>query len=615
MTASAEGHWIEHVGAVRAPGGARASAWDERLTLAVLAKRAQERDPDALVRLAEAARERLRCFLLLQGWTDGRAPLAPMPSDEVEDDAVVDLRYAWLDDIVSCLVSGAPVVDVEVVHVRLRPGPNGDVVAGVDDWRVLLARLLRSTFLDSPALRLVVVVDDVPVAGPSANPLDEVRAVDADWVAAAKGFDVVAMLCDRGVLFRSDVIEHDYVIVRMSDQLVQVPDLLERLRGSGAGDVVVGPSGVTWFVPTDAHVQKLAVTMPALEAERFAGGIPLLVHDQPTWAALDASSYLADPLNIGLLHVIIGRRAHEVVQHATYALLRATGVVRQERVHGILVDERAPVAQIGPALGEHLLHELAELVARTQRMDDWRRFDPDEYVERNYGRTVLPEDASIIEFVVEHLPSVVGDPGRPMLLADVGTGPNLYPAMLLAPLLGPGGSIDLVELAEQNRRHLRSALLQTAEEQAQGIWRKFEELMIRRGGEAYIDAQAKVSAGANVVAGSIFDLPRDRYDLITSYFVAESITTSHQEFWQAIRSLGAAVRPNGALVVAHMVGSREYHAGEGTHFPSVLLSTEEIAEAYRDADLWFEMEVVGDPMLKARDGYHGMAIVVARRPA
>jgi hypothetical protein len=198
------------------------------------------------------------------------------------------------------------------------------------------------------------------------------------------------------------------------------------------------------------------------------------------------------------------------------------------------------------------------------------------------------------------------------LVADIGSGPNFYPAMLLAPYIHDEGAIDMVEYGAANRAYLDSTIARFNDSAESGEWAKYEQFMVGTAGSLYSGAFARVCQSANPVSGSVFALPRRRYDIVTSYFVSDSITTSRAEFWESIRSMAHAVKKDGILILAHMIGSREYSAGANTHFPSVELSVADVEEAYRDAGLEFDIIEANDEHIKARTGYRSMTVAIAR---
>jgi hypothetical protein len=189
-------------------------------------------------------------------------------------------------------------------------------------------------------------------------------------------------------------------------------------------------------------------------------------------------------------------------------------------------------------------------------------------------------------------------------VADVGTGPNFYPAMLLASLIEKGGQIDLIEYSRPNRVFMRTLLGQSGgiyrnkgkPGKAQSIdthkpWRQFEDLIAEVGGQSKFQRTfAKARAAARSIPGDIYLLPESAYDFVSSYFVAESITTDKAACTKALTSLLRAIRPGGGFMVALMVGSKGWPAGDATHFPAVDLSFTEIQ------DIFCHSGVVANPL-------------------
>jgi hypothetical protein len=257
--------------------------------------------------------------------------------------------------------------------------------------------------------------------------------------------------------------------------------------------------------------------------------------------------------------------------------------------------------------------------------DAWGDFDPIEYVTRNYGK-ILPEDRIIIEVVIANLKKLSLD--KVKHVADIGTGPNFYPAMLLASLIEEEGQIDLIEYSQPNRVFMRTLLNQSDGiyrntsrlGKAQSIdtrkpWRQFDDLIAEIGGQSkFQHTFAKARATARSIPGDIYTLPESVYDFVSSYFVAESITNDKDECIKALASLLKAVRPGGGFMVAMMVGSKGWPAGETTHFPAVDLSFTEVQDMF-DAipGVVANATLAEDRHEKARNGYHGMAIVVGSK--
>lgn len=523
----------------------------------------------------------------------------------------IRLDYAWLDDVLAAMISGSPGVEIEAVgpYASHHVDDSGefDVSAGnlPDDERtgILLAGFFRDIARECRNVRIVSLLDDLNTPVRPLTRSERDSYVLRMW----------QILHDHQVLLPGDLPGRDYVLLRETSQLSRLDELVRRLETSGEGVVERPPGGDLIFRPSRQLVEKLGLRSESRRRELLRRGILLRRAGRPTCHALDAATFLG-PLNDTILHLVVLPRSFESEQDKTYALIRALGVVTQDSYHNVFYDNSVlSPDDVVRAIAACVRHELRRFLELGSLFDQWEAFDPDEYASRNYGERLLAEDESIIDFVVRQLEAS----GLPLAVArraaDVGAGPNLYPAMLTAPYLSDDGAIDLIEYAERNRAHLEQLLADP--DRATPTWKKFEDLMVERGGERYAGALSKVSARARVRAGSVFELPAETYDLAASYFVSESITTSRMAFRMAIRSLAATIKRDGVLTIAHMIGSDGWHAGEGTRFPAVRLSPADIEQAYRDADLTFTTHYANAPagQHKARDGYHGMMVVIAHR--
>jgi hypothetical protein len=77
--------------------------------------------------------------------------------------------------------------------------------------------------------------------------------------------------------------------------------------------------------------------------------------------------------------------------------------------------------------------------------------------------------------------------------------------------------------------------------------------------------------------------------------------------------LAGCLKPGGLVVAAHTAGSTGCRSGADTRFP-VGLGVEDICQAYRDANLDFEVTPIVDGELGVTEAtYSGPLLVVARR--
>ncbi|MEV0131112.1 hypothetical protein AB0H83_21935 [Dactylosporangium sp. NPDC050688] len=526
----------------------------------------------------------------------------------------INTEYAWLGDVIAAVVAGE-YVDVETVgpymsaHLdadgRLQVSPDNlppDERAGM-----MLAELIRDVTEDFANVTLVALLDDytwdVEVGSLSQLQRDlfvvEMRDVFQQFGAIRPG----DMPGQRFVLLQEDAL------------VSEVDRMIAMLRDSAAGVVTQRSALEVVFTPSDTFIETLALHSNNRNRELRRRGIALQRDGRPLCHTLDAASFL-HPVSHLLVHLKILDKRFAVEQDRVYALGRAMNILRQENVHDIFFDtDLLSPALVSYAVCRLIEREVDDLMRDLRAFDDWAAVDPEEYVMRNYGRRVLPEDRGIMAFVIEQIERAGLAERDAPLVADVGAGPNFYPIMLLAPYVSDDGAIDMIEFSAANRGYAEGLLDEsrtlTATPQP---WQRFQDTMVELGGARYADAFARACRRANVVEGSIYSLPMHRYAILTAFFVAESIASTRRDFHRAIRALARALEPDGLLVTTHMLDSRGWPSGLDTNFPAVPLTVADIEEAYRDAGLEFTIRrFEAEPADKARDGYHGMAAVVARR--
>lgn len=389
--------------------------------------------------------------------------------------------------------------------------------------------------------------------------------------------------------------------------------LLNQLHTSSYGVVTIDSDGNTYFKPSRHLIVTSALQDRARCNELLKHGILIRRADSSlTTQSLNALAYL-DKQHTKATRLYVFDRTFTPEEDKTYVLLRALSMVKQEDHHDIFYDSTI----LSPEL---IAYAIATLFMRyTQRFlnlfdyyDGWHHFDPYEYAMRNYGETLLPEDDNIIHGIVDAFKYINVQPKSLKRVADVGTGSNLYPLMFIAPYVKDNATIEALEFAQPNRAYLRHTIDGSIQKDHRHIWKKFENLMIETGGSLYVGCEQRAKKLTTVKSSNIFTLPEGRYDFVSSYFCTESIVDSIAPFRKSIQSLVNSLAPGGILITAHVVGSEGYYAGEGTRFPAVNIGIEDIAQAFRDADMDFVViPTAQDTTLKFRDGYHGLAFVIA----
>lgn len=534
---------------------------------------------------------------------------------DLAGETIIDTQYAWIDDIISSIITSFPAIELESVgpYACVHLNNHNELVVSektLSDDEVIgieIASIIKTASIASNCnLRLVSLLDDYN------------NFVSDKVFSSEERNEYIIKIADiykkRGLILPDEKPGLDYILISEYDQLKKQDLLIAQLKESGKGNIIQKDDEL-WFKPTQELIDMAAIHSKSRRKEFADKGILLAQNGKPTCQALDAATYL-NPINKNFLHVVILDSSMESQQDKTYTLIRALDLVKQEMHHNIFFNAKLPKEMVLFAFLFIFTQRIKKLIRDIDSFSGWNQFDPYEYNYRNYGKRILDEDYGIIEFVIKELKDTIPKNAKFKNVADVGAGPNIYPAMLIAPYIDDNGSLALLEYSNANRTYIQNLLGSNLDDQHMKIWNKFEDLMIDLGGESYKNCLKAVLKQAKVEYGDIFDLPKNKFDCITSYFVAESITTSVLQFRKAMQSLASALKKNGILIIAHMVGSEGYYAGESTHFPAVNLTIKDIEEAYRDAELKFEIKAVGDDMpakFKAREGYKGMVVVVARK--
>jgi hypothetical protein len=239
----------------------------------------------------------------------------------------------------------------------------------------------------------------------------------------------------------------------------------------------------------------------------------------------------------------------------------------------------------------------------------WYRFDPNDYLARNYAR-VRSEDHRVVELVRDFFGGQFASGSAPADLRgiDVGTGANLYPALSMLPFCE---SITLYEHAKSNLEWL---VEQNAADWPSwpDVWHDFWSVL----GDSphYADLgehpREALARRVEVVSGSVFALdPAARlWDIGTMFFVAESITSERAEFTAAVHGFLRVLRPGAPFFIAFMENSSGYEVA-GIEFPAVAVDLADVAGCLAgraDGVVVDRIEMGTGP--KLRDGYSGMLV-------
>jgi len=249
------------------------------------------------------------------------------------------------------------------------------------------------------------------------------------------------------------------------------------------------------------------------------------------------------------------------------------------------------------------------LPARTNSEAPWDLFDSDAYFEHNY-RSLRSDDRRILVAVRDHfLAELAGAERQSLTGIDVGAGTNLYPSLAMLPWCR---EITLFERAAGNVAWLSGAV--------EGYGANWDEFwaVLRQGNEVYPaveDPRALLRQVARVHQGDLFDgLPGGGYGVGTMFFVAESLTTAHDEFETAVDRFAQALAPGAPFAVAFMENSLGYDVGD-LRFPACRIDAGDVIDSLdRHAAPGLSVtriEIPGEPLL--REGYTGMLLALGRR--
>lgn len=232
----------------------------------------------------------------------------------------------------------------------------------------------------------------------------------------------------------------------------------------------------------------------------------------------------------------------------------------------------------------------------------WDMFDPSSYVDDNYT-TVHNEDFEIIQRIREFFAAEVGNRSLKRGV-DVGTGPNIYPAMTMLPFCA---EITLIERGAANRAWLWREL-----ESYSPHWDAFWELLREnpRYG-AVADPRLEIKRRTRVMPGDVFRLdPRQPWDMGTMFFVAESISFREREFQLATRRFMGALRAGAPFAASFMRNSRGYTVG-GDFFPAVAVSELDVRDCLSRVAYDVETVAIESATLQRKD-YDGMILALGK---
>lgn len=237
----------------------------------------------------------------------------------------------------------------------------------------------------------------------------------------------------------------------------------------------------------------------------------------------------------------------------------------------------------------------------------WDRFNPEWYFHHNYD-ALRQDDRQLLLWMREEFVHRLALRGDFRHGIDIGPGANLYPAMALAPFCQ---KITLSDYAGPNVAWLKAEI----HNRFRTSWHEFWDVLSVEGEYKLIqDPQEYLKNHVECAQGSIFDLPKDAYDIGTMFFVAESITSDVNEFERAVHTFVDCLRPGAPFAAAFMKGSRGYQV-DTESYPAVAIDTDRVKSCLAGVAYDYEIRVIelyetDEPL---REGYDGMILATGRR--
>lgn len=233
---------------------------------------------------------------------------------------------------------------------------------------------------------------------------------------------------------------------------------------------------------------------------------------------------------------------------------------------------------------------------------EWDSFDPEWYVTHNYAG-MRDDDLNILQLVRNYFARVL-DPERPVPRGiDVGSGPNLYPALSLLPFCR---EVTLLERGKLNCEWLRRQV-----EHYSPLWdRYWDRLAFRPAYGRIEDPRAQLRARALVRRDSLFKMPQRYWGAGTMFFVAESISDQRREFKAAVERFVGSLRPGAPFAAAFMRDSGGYYV-DRLPFPAVAVSEVDVKDALAPHVDDLDITTIRSKV-PLRDGYHGMIVALGK---
>jgi hypothetical protein len=530
---------------------------------------------------------------------------------------LVDTSNAWMSDITHSIIRGRQIT-VEPIRVAVvSPDSQGELepsIGPVDRMSLTFAGLLRNIAPREHQIGFVTVVNDAYNStwrATRGQKLDSRLGLYSEEVRRDHLLKLKDLAVKEEIIGPGDIAGKDYSFITTGDMVCKTDQpggIIHDLRLSEWGEVKESPEGLTFY-----PYEELRTLFFDPETEMY-GPPRVRLSDKngvENYDTLHAQAMRHTMQQTNGLHVA----STNFYDPGIGTLLRAVGSIDQQRYHSVQANwHHVSPEHYALKLAEQLEYHTHEFIGQRNHFASFETFDPYEYAMRNYGgEKALADDQEICRVVTFALQQLNI---QARSAADIGCGPNPYPGMLLLP---HADVVDLLEYSKPNRDYMEAFFSGTLSLNHTDMWRKFGGYMVEGGGDAYANIFDDVrEAGQRrriaVKQGDVFNLPQNTWDLISAYFVVDSISIYREDHHRGIASLKNALTEEGLLITANMLNRKDhigYNAGENKQYPNISQNVQQMRQAYIDNDMSCLVIPTGQSQRKARDGYDGMALVLA----
>jgi NNMT/PNMT/TEMT family len=192
---------------------------------------------------------------------------------------------------------------------------------------------------------------------------------------------------------------------------------------------------------------------------------------------------------------------------------------------------------------------------------------------------------------------------------DIGSGTNLYPALLMLPFT------ERILLADHSKGNVAWLRHHVRDDAAPWTWDPFwREVQDVSGYDRVSSPRRELRERcmprpglAGIEQRSIFELPAKQWELGTMFFVAESITADPGEFREAVGCFVGALQGGAPFAAAFMGGSLGYEVG-GKPFPALNITEAYVKDCFTELGVGKLSVQQAGCSEKVRDGYESMIV-------